>query len=145
MTKKAIDKSDSSENEFLEYTESDTKNSDISVNNSVVYGQQLPVAHFVPLSNGGKIENIQGVELPKQESEKSISKKGKLPKCKYCAIDGVFQYGGENPLYRKGIWKKGKTKVCAKRHSILEQNNKGVWYVCDEEQMQKCHYYEPEE
>ncbi|MBW2970852.1 hypothetical protein KY320_01685 [Candidatus Woesearchaeota archaeon] len=109
--------------------------------------ETLPVAdNQMPKVHTEKFLHIPAIDRLKSAKHKLKSKQETiqtLPICRHCVVDGVFKYEGEDPLYRKGIWKRGKVKVCAKRHSLQEQNNKGVWYVCDEENMHKCHYYEP--
>ncbi|MFH1399864.1 MAG: hypothetical protein ABIG95_07210 [Candidatus Woesearchaeota archaeon] len=81
------------------------------------------------------------MELPEVAAH-PISKKC-TGECKHCIYEGVFKNTSQNPMYKKGVWKKDGRRICVKMESLQIQNNKGSWFICDEKQIQKCHFYDP--
>ncbi len=82
-------------------------------------------------------------EILKEQSSMNEPTEAERLKCKYCVYDGIFEHDGFDPVNKRGVWKKGKKRICTKRQSLESQNNNGVWYVCDIKNMKKCHFFEP--
>lgn len=94
---------------------------------------------------GLTIHTVNNVEETPQKQVSDYYPSGKAKTdCKFCVNDGVFEHDGFDPTHKKGIWKKGKRKICIKKLSMQAQNNKGVWYICDKARMHECHFYEQE-
>ena len=66
----------------------------------------------------------------------------KFEPCRFCSYHSLFEHNGEDPIYKKGVWIKKGQGVCTKHHSLDFQNNRGMWYLCDEDRMHECHFYE---
>ena len=101
--------------------------------------QELELDHKDLTAN--MVTSIEESVVPRKVAT-PISKK--CTSCRHCVRDGIFEHNGFDPVNKTEIWKKGHRLICTKKLSLEAQNNKGVWYVCDEKNMHKCHFYEPE-
>ena len=99
----------------------------------------------VELSGKGlTVKTVNSVEATQKYVDDYYPSSKSCVQCKHCVHDGIFEHDGFDPTHKKGIWRKGKRTICTKKLSLEAQNNKGIWYICDRERMNECHFFEPE-
>ncbi len=63
--------------------------------------------------------------------------------CQSCRTKARFITNSTSPTERLGHWEQDKVNVCVQQHSLEFQSNRGVWFICDVQNQNKCVYYLP--